>query len=146
MFNLQSRQPFPSVPVLLERWRRCLLVGFLYYCLTSLIVGIAVLFGTALVEPAPGNPLENGVAEAFARGDGEFYKLIADKGYDYKPSRGSSVAFFPAFPLSGRGVSLLTGCSTALALVIVANLALACTFVVLVAYLQERFPDESPSM
>jgi hypothetical protein len=70
--------------------------------------------------------------------DGQWYALIARTGYTYDPERKSSVAFYPAYPLTARAVSDLTGMSVEVALLAVSHFSLMGAMVVFAAYAQLR--------
>jgi hypothetical protein len=114
--------------------------GLLYYFLTSLIPVLSVVFGYEYITPpADGPPTATDPVAAFASWDGKWYKLILEEGYRYDPTAGSVVAFFPAYPLLGRVVAESTGWSSDVALLVVAHLSLAVTFVILAAYARLRY-------
>jgi hypothetical protein len=117
-------------------------LGLSVYALTSLIVVLGVLFGQAVVALAPHPFAKRGdLIESFANWDGRWYINIVEHGYLYNPATPSSVAFFPLYPLLGRGVVELTGLRTDLALLLVSHLCLATAFVLLAVYLRERFSN-----
>jgi hypothetical protein len=121
--------------------------GLLYYYLTSLIAVLGVALGHDYLRPAP-HALTKApdVLAAFANWDGYWYTQIVQGGYAYDPHKNSNVAFFPAFPLLARLLASATGLRPDLALLLVAHLCLAGTFIVLAAYVQRRFPDSPPQL
>lgn len=46
--------------------------------------------------------------EGWARWDGNWYQLIVDNGYFFTPGQQSSVAFFPAYPLTVKALNVVT--------------------------------------
>lgn len=129
-----------------KSWPEFVATGLVYYCLTSAIAVLGVVVGQDFVRPAGRVQSQPGdLIDAFARVDGLHYMQIADSGYSYDSAKRSNVAFFPAFPMAGRIVTDLFGCRTELALLLVAHFALAAAFVVLAAYLHERWPSAPPS-
>lgn len=130
-----------------ERTKRSVLdyvvTGSLYYYCTSLVVVIAVCFGYHFLTFAThGLSKRQSLLQHFANWDGEWYKRIAVEGYDYDPDRNSSVAFFPVYPLLSRALAQVIAPETPeLALLIVAHVALAGTFILMLAYVEIRFPD-----
>jgi hypothetical protein len=119
--------------------------GIAYYYLTSLVVFLAVVAGaTLLVRSHYALPHAGGFAGHFAYGNGGDYVAVAQDGYDFDPRAQSYVAFFPVFPLLGRGVMRLTGVEPQVALVLVSNAALAGAFVALLAYARLRMADAPP--
>jgi Gpi18-like mannosyltransferase len=83
------------------------------------------------------------LAAAFANWDGQWYIRIARDGYFNDPSAQSSVAFFPALPLAGRSVALVTGLDYDIALTLVANVSFFLALGLFGIYIRRR--SESPS-
>ncbi len=121
-----------------KSWWSHLCTGLIVYFLTNLVIVIAVAFEPDYVKPR--GTANRSFFDSFARWDGLWYLDIADQGYRYEPNKSSNVAFFPAFPLCGRYLATLTNLPTKVALLVVAQLALAATFVIFAAYLQSRCP------
>ncbi len=80
---------------------------------------------------------------AFANWDGQVYDRILNEGYSSEPRGSPATAFFPAYPLLGRGLVWATGLRSELALLIVSHLCLAATFVMAAAHVRLRFPGPS---
>lgn len=120
-------------------WSKPLPLGLLVYSLTSGIVVLGASFGHQFVAPWGDSPRRN-FHEAFSGGDGGWYKSIAAAGYTYDSAQQSSTAFFPLFPLLGRGMMRLTSVGPAWALLIVSHACLAAAFVVAAVYLGGRRP------
>jgi Gpi18-like mannosyltransferase len=119
-----------------------LVLGLSYYYLTSLIVVLGVVFGYDFVQPVGKQPTEEpDFLRGFVNWDAKYYKAIVEQGYSYDPDQPSIVAFFPAYPLLAGGIVYLTGCRTELALLLVAHGFLAAGFVLLVAYVRQRYGD-----
>ena len=136
-------QRTPSAP----GWLDHIATGLLYYYLTSLIPILGVVFGFGYVMPPLNSPSKPGsILAAFANWDGNWYKTILEYGYHYDLRVESSVVFFPGFPLLGRLANDLLGCGPDLALLIVAHLCLAGSFVVLAAYVHRRYGPCSPNL
>ncbi len=117
--------------------------GFLTYLLTSIPLWLGLSFGHDFV-PFNRNCPDKSAPDfltACSRFDGIHYASIAECGYSYEPQRRSTVAFFPAYPLAGRFVMMLTGWDARLALLVVSNLMLLGAFIVFSAYLRSRWPD-----
>jgi hypothetical protein len=133
-------EPLPSK--MRRDWLSCLSTGFLYYYLTSMIVGIAVVLGHDLL-PRSGHPLakQDDALHAFANWDGEWYLRIVTSGYAYDATKPSTVAFFPAYPLLAWGLACATGVDPVVALLIVAHASLIAAFALTLAYVRLRFPD-----
>jgi hypothetical protein len=119
--------------------------GLAVYAVTALPVVLGVFIGTT-----PGLIEQYGPVEDFLHGlchyDGGHFESIVNDGYRYDPDRGSTVAFFPGYPLAVDGVRRLTGWPTRLAMVATSNLALCAAFVLLAAYLRVRLPGGSPAL
>ncbi len=73
------------------------------------------------------------------------YAEIAGQGYFVDPHNPSNVAFFPAFPLSSRLLSWLTGSPIAASLVAIAHGSLLSAFVLMHRYARERFASANVS-
>lgn len=120
-------------------WRDRYLDPLVCYLATSTIVVLGVFFGHDFL------PLDSHYATegsetllAFLNWDGRHYLQIVEDGYSHLPGGTSEVAFFPAYPLLGKGVQLLTGLRPEWCLLIVAHAALIATFLVTSAYLRCR--------
>jgi hypothetical protein len=113
--------------------------GLSAYYLTSLIAVSGVVFGQSYLQ-APRHSLakQADLLGVFANWDGNWYVKIARDGYRYDAAQPSNIAFFPAFPLLGRWLANLTGLRIEAALLIIAHLSLAATFVLLAAYVRLR--------
>jgi hypothetical protein len=118
----------------------------LAYYLSSLVAVVGVAFGHEFLKPAPYAAAKQGdLLSAFANWDGRWYTAIQQDGYHYHPCQPSDVAFFPAFPLLGRWLADLTGLRPEAALLLVAHLTLAGTFMLLAAYVRHRHAAGSPN-
>jgi hypothetical protein len=121
--------------------------GLFCYCATALLVVVAVVLGHDYLKQATHAVGKRGdILEAFANWDGKWYREILTDGYSYRPGSPSNVAFFPAYPLLGRGVARLTGVSSNVALLIVSHFCLATMFIALAAYVQQRLRTGRPSL
>ncbi len=111
------------------------------YALTSLVAVLGVVLGFKYLtffiwkDQIPADLLQ-----AFANWDGRWYGRIATEGYSYDPARMSSVAFFPAYPVLAAIVHRVTGGRIEWALLVVANVFLAGSFVLLHRYVKNRDP------
>ncbi len=118
------------------------IVGLAYYVLTSVVVALGVALGVGYIPESFNNAHKFGESSgAYANWDGQWYKNIAADGYFLLNNEPSSLAFFPAFPLAGRTVAWALRIPADLALVIVANVLLAATFITFAIYLRERNPQ-----
>lgn len=125
--------------------------GFAYFYMTSLVAAAAVVFGaTHLPASGHGDPFDPpgrvGPEAAFANWDGKWYARIARDGYSHALPERNGVAFFPAFPLAGRAVSLVTGLPPGPALVMASNLFLWGAIALLLDYTRRRFPHGPPDL
>ena len=118
--------------------------GMAAYLVTSLPVVVGLCFGMTMLQPkmpADGEKATPRWLESCSRFDGRHYASIAENGYEFDPHRGSNIAFFPAYPYCGRLIMELTGWSVQFSLLVVANAALAGTFILLSVYSQARTRD-----
>ncbi len=135
-------------PLTIYSWRTFFddcLVGMFCYWGTSFVVAVGVFFSAGFVR-SPGvtrQPPE--LIERCVRFDGTHYRDIVRFGYDYDPARRSTVAFFPAYPLTVRAVAATLDIGVESALVLVSNAFLALAFVALAVYSGMRFDDEPAS-
>ncbi len=127
---------------------QCLQNGLASYCLASAVAVIGVLLGLSVVKeysvprPPQGVPLYGDeFLDTLTQADGQYYLEIAASGYRYDPNWPSSVAFFPVYPLLVRCVFRLTGMPIALAGLLVSQTFLVGAFVLLFAYVRERYVD-----
>jgi hypothetical protein len=113
--------------------------GLAFYGLSSAMVLLALWLGHHFVRNPPSwvDDHQDDIG-ALCRFDGTWYRSIAVDGYFYDPEKESNVAFFPAYPLMARVVMRLSGCRPELALVLVAHVFLAATFVLLCGYSRSR--------
>src|SRR3954453_10717657 len=106
------------------KWRSDMRIGLGLYLMSSIIVQVG--FRRESV-PDP--------REASFHFDGGHYLAIAESGYRYDPTRASNVAFFPGYPLFGKGIATLTTCSARTALWIVSQISLVAAFAFFAAFL-----------
>jgi hypothetical protein len=120
--------------------------GLLFYALSSAVVLLSAWFGHHFLQRWPGwDDDGKDYLGALCRFDGNWYLGIATEGYAYDPSKPSSVAFFPAYPLAARAVAGLSGCRPEVATLFVAHAFLAATFVLLHAYVRVRAAAGRPT-
>lgn len=77
------------------------------------------------------------VAAAFHFDSGHYLR-IAEHGYEYDPAEPSNVAFYPGYPLLGRAVAEVTGCSVRVGLFVVAQVAFIAALTFFSAVLRGR--------
>lgn len=113
-----------------------------FYFLTSVLVIAGVAFGCEIL-PRQSHPLRNesGFFRSLCAWDGVWYARIAEDGYSYDPNASSSVAFFPAYPLTARLVRSMTGWDTSITLPVVSHVALFAAWCLFYVYLLERRPE-----
>jgi len=134
------------------RWRYSAFVihGIVYWYLTSLVVLIAAYFGHNFVKQSPDHVHEfsytGDLWDKLTSWDGSAYKAIVENGYAFDPATQSNVAFFPLFPLLAAGCQQVFGLRTEVALVIVSQAFLALSFILLLIYLDDRFPAEGSTL
>lgn len=119
--------------------------GLIYYFLSTAIVAIGLVVGSGLSNPfASRGHSFNQTSECYANWDGQWYVSIATQGdYRYKFGKASSVAFFPAYPVIGAAFARSLRIRSDLALLIVANLSLAASFILAAHYFAITRPDSS---
>jgi len=124
------------------RWRALSDVLACYYLtLVPILLGMLVSFTLLL----PGRPIpygENDFVLRFAAWDGGQFMQIMEHGYQYDPNKISNVAIFPGLPTLAKGVTILTGCSAAVALLLVSHFFLILSFLLMHRYVCMRFPDQ----
>ncbi|MBL8795992.1 MAG: hypothetical protein JNM56_18975 [Planctomycetia bacterium] len=129
---MAAAEAAPTLPATESAWR----LGLTWYVLSSAVVVVGVV---GAFPQFPDHPWY----EFFARWDGTHYARICREGYFFDPTRESSVAFLPLYPLAALPLIGL-GLPVELALTVVSNLAYAASFVLLALYVRERWPDAVP--
>lgn len=138
-FSLENARPDHAH----SQWGRAILNGLTAYLASTLIVLLGASFGmTYIPAQAPAGYRFDYHGEVFANWDGQWYKSIAEQGYFFDPTRLSSIAFFPLFPLLGRLLARILGIGSDYALVMIANASAASAFVVLRRYAGLRYGDD----
>jgi hypothetical protein len=125
-------------------WLSNLSSGLIGYLLTSAPVWLGIFFGMDFVVQMSGNSHTFGtdILATCSRFDAVHYKDIVERSYSYDPHRASEVAFFPAYPITARVIVRLTRWDTRLSLLVASNFMLLISFVVFVAYLRSRYPED----
>jgi len=111
----------------------------LHACLAWLASGLLVACAAAVgarESREGGTPL----LDAVFRFDGPHYTHLVERGYLYSPDKASEVAFFPGYPLAARAVRALTGLTSRMALLVVANALLIVASTLFAIYLRSRGP------
>jgi hypothetical protein len=128
-----SDEPESSRGAPSRRWRRWA-IWLLLWSATGALAVVGVVFGSEFVKSqTPWN-----LTDEFARQDGQHYKQIVERGYEYRAGHQSVVAFFPAYPLLARALTWLTGLSAVPAMPTVSNLSLLAAFGLMGLYLRNR--------
>lgn len=130
----------------MSRWSTYVAIGAVAYLANGFVVLLGISFGVDYVfkdNSAPDAP-KPGYVQACSRFDGLHYLEIAKEGYSFDPARRSTVAFFPAYPLITRMITVATGWNAALSLLIVSNAMLLASFIFYAAYLRCRSPALDP--
>ncbi len=112
---------------------------FLCGFVTGLIAIVGAWFGDCFIKSDNSWTFIN----SLARVDGQNYKHIIEHGYSYTPHHPSSVAFFPAYPVSAYGVAQILRLETVTAQVAVSNVCCLAAFVLMGIYLTTR-EDSQP--
>ena len=121
--------------------------GLIYYFLTTGIVAIGLVVGSGLSNPFGSRGYTfNQTNEAYANWDGQWYVSIATQGYRFEDGKVSSVAFFPGYPVIGAAFGRMFHIQYDLAMLIVANLTLAMSFILAAHYLAITRADSDPRL
>jgi hypothetical protein len=123
------------------------------YCFAWLVMLAGIVFGQTAIAPSwgPHSPAHtaatgDALLDTLTYWDGQWYLEIASRGYSYSPRRMSSVAFFPAYPMLIRAVSGLTRLPPDWAALLLSQGFLAATYLLLLAYVRQRFPDAAAKL
>ncbi len=134
-------------------WWACIEVGVIAYYFTGLVVLLGIFLGLDLVGglgqrlPPREIPLSDDLfLVATTHWDGQHYLDIVREGYSYDPQRRSNVAFFPLYPILVAAVFHATGMPLEWAGLAVAHVLLVAVFVLLAAYVAERYGRASPQL
>lgn len=124
-------------------------MGLVYYCLTSLVVIIPVVFAADFVPLCRDHPRSKravDLASALAAWDGVWYTQIASTGYRYDPDQPCAVVFFPVYPLLAGALAQGTGMRTEWALLVISHGALVAVFAFLNVYVRKRTPGANDDL
>ena len=115
-----------------------LLVAFVHITIVSVAAIVAFRFFestsssapfvSSLGEPEPLTGWTASLIEPLRHWDGLWYRLVADRGYGFHEA---NAAFWPAFPLSMRGLSRITGLGFDLSGFLIANASFALALILL---------------
>ncbi len=109
--------------------------GIVYISWAIVVAGLA--FGAEfLTRQSQIHGNSPGVFQAFGAWDGVWYQRITARGYEYDPSKQSSVAYFPMLPALATTIRSTTGFDALTSLLIVSGVAHLATAITLVFYLQ----------
>jgi Dolichyl-phosphate-mannose-protein mannosyltransferase len=113
------------------------------FAAVRLALMLLVYFGHILVPISPGTPPAAYPRDLLLDGwkywDGGWYTSIAEGGYFFRPPpEGSSVAFFPLYPLLMRAASVVVG-NTSNAGLLVSNVCMALSMCLLYSFVRERW-------
>ncbi len=111
-------------------------------CWAALAVVVTTIAVTAITHRPPNNTNMESRAwiDAWLIDDARWYQSIAAQGYIYTPGHQSSVAFFPTYPMSVRGVGWLLGGDIRLAGWLVALAAGLAAVVLFTSWVWARLP------
>ena len=114
-------------------WRWALPRIALLFIVTRLLV-LAVAVSVEVTQPDPPKVLdERPVIGSLVIWDSEYFLGVAEDGYHADPAYGPDYAFYPLYPATVKAASLLTAGDTAIAGILVANVAFALALVALYA-------------
>jgi hypothetical protein len=119
-------------------WLDDIVAALVAYYLTSLPVVLGVWFGVSFLNR--GVPGDDPIA-ACVRFDATHYVDIIRSGQSYDPTRRSTVAQFPAYPLLARWLCRATGLAPEEGGLLTANLFLIGAFVFLARWVRVRWPE-----
>lgn len=109
------------------------------FCSTAVLVGLGVLVGATLLnQDGDSLPTTFSLISSATNWDGNWYVRIANNGYSYLPGVPSRIAFFPAYPLAGRGLSYISGLAPEHSLLTISHLCLFGIIAMLPAYVRVR--------
>ena len=134
----QQPDPAPAPPSATTRPPVLPVLG----CWAALMLAATVVATLASRNRGPDLPLGDGRSwiGAWLEGDANWYQSIATGGYFYVPGQQSSIAFFPTYPMTVRGVGLVLGGDYHLAGWLVATLAGAGVVVAFTVWVWPRLP------
>ena len=104
------------------------------------VLTVIVTIGESIAGPQLPYLDGPGWLDGWSEGDSGWYYGIATYGYFYNPGQQSSIAFFPTYPLTVRGVGELTGGDYQIAGSLVGVLAGAAATVLFAAWVWRRLP------
>lgn len=126
----QSPVLFPRPP----RWTTAAFESAAVWAAISSATFLGAWFGYLQVGPDK----SCGFLESLALIDGQNYKQVAETGYAFQEKTPSSVAFFPAYPLSARWLARTAGIGIVPALLVISNFCCLAAFVAMGLYMQGR--------
>ena len=117
-------------------WREIIVaLGVIYLSWGIVVAGLA--FGSEfLTRQAHANRNPAGLFNAFGAWDGVWYQRITALGYDYDPSKQSSVAYFPMLPTLATTIRSTTGLDALSSLLVVSWTAHIASGIALLLYLR----------
>ncbi|HEX2974132.1 MAG TPA: mannosyltransferase family protein [Tepidisphaeraceae bacterium] len=117
-------------------------LAFAVFITSWIWVVLAVTCGQKYIPYLPEHPSsqKSGIIGGMVAWDGEWFARIATQGYDYSPTRMSSIVFFPACPLLARGLMRLTGLPADVSLILVSNIFLLAAFLTFARYMRDCHP------
>jgi hypothetical protein len=121
--------------------------GFVCYLITTAVVVFGAVFGLDLLEvPAHIRVKAPSLVQALCNGDGRHFIEICERGYSFSPSKRSTVAFFPAYPVVAMLLMQITGAPASVALIVVTHCLFAVSMVLMHYYVRLRLPDGPPAV
>jgi len=128
-------------------------IGGITYCSTALLVLLGVFLALDFFEGVGQrlSPRKIPVSDdpflvATTHWDGQWCLQVASEGYFYDADKMSNVAFFPLYPMFVAAVFRATGIPLEWAGLVVAHVLLIAAFVLLAAYVAQRYARASPQL
>ncbi|MEQ9406218.1 MAG: hypothetical protein RIK87_00775 [Fuerstiella sp.] len=117
--------------------------GLAWYVCSLIPVLLGVHLGFGALQPGREIPYgQDSVLLRWLAWDGGQFLQIMDEGYSFNPDRISNVVVFPGYPSVALCVRMMTGVSSAAALLLVSHVSLMAVLVFWSHYLRLRFPDQ----
>ena len=128
-------------------------IGGITYCSTALLVLVGVFLALDFFEgvgqrlsPRKIRVSDDPFLVATTHWDGQWCLQIASEGYSYDAEHMSNVAFFPLYPMLVAAVFRGTGMPLEWAGLVVAHVLLIAAFVLLAAYVGQRYARAAPQL
>ncbi len=145
--NSSGGSPLVSSGLRRVSWARAIENSVAVYYLTAMIMLFGVYLGLDLLPGGHDSPpkiqrSEDELLRATSHWDGQFFLQIAWHGYSYDSDQSSNVAFFPVYPALVAMLFHGTGMPIEVAGLLVAHASLLIAFVLLFAYVEQRYDKD----